>query len=119
MVLDFLKGNRNVKVEMEDGTQKVATMVEGSGVFVCHIHEFVTEDLNEFNVHLKTAEHTLVAGSHGRCVICRENFVDMSGYPAGENPVCATCEDRLSKSRERVHARLAAAESSKKGKTTK
>ena len=100
-------GRRNVKVKMEDGSHKIAPMVEGSGVFVCHIHEFVTDNIEDFNMHLKTEEgHTLTTGSVGRCTICHAGGVDMSGYPAGEEPVCAKCEHRLAKSRERVHERL-------------
>ena len=115
MVLGF---GRKVKVQMEDGSHKVAPMVEGSGVFVCNIHEFVTDNLEDFNIHLKTKEgHTLTKGSTGRCVICHAKGVDMEGYPAGEEPVCDKCEHRLKRSREKVHERIA--EASKKEKVSK
>lgn len=104
--MGILDGRRNVKVQMEDGSHKVASMVEGAGVFVCHTHKYITEDKSQFDIHMKTEPgHTLV-GSQGMCVICNTNQVDTTGYPAGENPVCGTCEDRLLKSRQRVHARL-------------
>lgn len=102
---------------MEDGSHKVAPMVEGAGVFVCNIHEFVTESLEDFNMHLRTEEgHNLEKGSTGRCIICHTKGVDMSGYPSGEEAVCAKCEHRLASSRERVHERL---EATKKGSVKK
>lgn len=102
-------GRRNVKIKLDDGSHKVVPMVEGAGVYTCHIHEFVTESLQDFNIHMKTQEgHVLAVGSTGRCVICHENKVDMTGYPAGENPVCTKCEHALLRSRERVHERLEA-----------
>jgi len=114
MVLNWFKGRRAVKVEMDDGTHKVVSMVEGAGVFTCDAHRFITEDINEWKIHKKTESHVSEKGSHKRCVICNENIVDISGYPAGENPICVTCEDRLNKSRDRVKAKLA--ETYKKGK---
>lgn len=98
---------RKVKVTMDDGSHKVVPMVEGSGVFTCHTHEFVTESLEDFNMHLKTEEHPgLDAGSTGVCVICNTAGVDMTGYPPGEEPVCDKCEHRIARSRARVHEKL-------------
>jgi hypothetical protein len=104
--MGFLDGRRNVKVQMDDGSHKVASMVEGAGVYVCHVHKFATEDKEKFDIHMKTeAGHTLV-NSQGICVICNSEVVNTTGYPAGENPVCPKCEERLVKSRQRVHARM-------------
>ena len=101
MVLNWLRNRKAVKVEMDDGTHKVVSMVEGSGVYTCDIHKFITEDIKEWNVHKKTESHTSVKGSHRRCIICNQNIVDISGHPAGENAICVTCEDRLNKSRDK------------------
>lgn len=92
---------------MEDGTQKIAKMVEGSGVYPCHIHKYITDDLNEFNMHLKTEVHAYDIGSHGVCIICKAD-VDLGNYPVGVNPVCPDCEGRLLKSQEQARARMQA-----------
>ena len=102
----FLKGKKLVKVHNEDGTTKIAAMVEGSGVFICSKHQYVTDDINEWRMHEKTANHFYTRGSTMRCVICHDAHVDLTDQPVSENPVCPTCEERLVKSRERVHARL-------------
>jgi hypothetical protein len=107
MVLNFLKGHRTVKVEMEDGTQKTAKMVEGSGVFVCDIHKYITEDINEFRMHEKTELHIQDVNTTSACVICNAN-VDLTGKPTGLNAVCDQCEQRLLKSQETARARIQA-----------
>jgi hypothetical protein len=114
--MGILDGRRNVKVKMDDGSHKMAEMVEGGGVFVCHAHQYITDDLEQWNIHIKTGEHVQTAGSTGKCVICGTKGVDLSNHPAAENPVCPKCEERLIKSRQRVHAKL---EEGKKKEVTK
>lgn len=113
MVLNFLKSHRTVKVQMDDGTQKTAKMVEGSGVHVCHVHEFITEDINEFRMHEKTVTHFQIDGCTAPCVICKKK-VNLSGKPTDANPVCDECEGRLLKSQESARARMAEAKRSEK-----
>ena len=113
MVLNWFRGRKAVKVEMDDGTHKVVSMVEGSGVYTCDLHRFITEDINEWKIHKKTEQHSSSRGSHRKCIVCNHSIVDISGHPAGESPICVTCEDRLNKSRDRVKAKLEA--DSKKG----
>ena len=114
--MGFLDARRNVKVQMDDGSHKIATMVEGAGVFVCHTHQFVTEDPEKWEVHIKTESHSLTEGSTGKCIICGTKGVDLSNHPAGENAVCEKCEDRLVKSRQRVHAKLEETKQKKESK---
>lgn len=114
MVLNFFKGQK-VKVEMDDGTQKVVKMVEGSGIYTCDTHKFITDDLNEFKMHEKTETHVQDANTSGKCVICK-NHVDMSGKLSGMNAVCDECEQRLIKSQETARARIQAMKASKGNK---
>ena len=75
-----------------------AGLVEGAGPFICtnESHkgeEFKTNNLNEFNEHLKEKGHTLV----GRmpCAIC-DKEVTFDNLPVGKKAVCDECKKELS-----------------------
>ncbi len=72
-------------------------IVEGSGQFICtnesHEGEFKTNNLKEFNEHLKEKGHT-VDGS-APCAVC-EIQVSFKGLPTGKKPVCDECKAELS-----------------------
>lgn len=96
---------RKVRVDSPEGP-KVATMVEGSGVFICRQHEFSTEDINKFNMHLKGEGHALT-NSVSNCIMCNKPEVSMEGVPPGQNAICDECQIKLSEQAAQARKRLA------------
>lgn len=74
-----------------------AGVVEGSGPFICtnesHTEQFKTNNLTEFNEHLKGKGHTV----SGRmpCAIC-EKEVTFDNLSIGKKAVCEECKTELS-----------------------
>ena len=97
---------KKVKIDTPEGP-KMANMVEGSGVFVCEIHEFSTEDINKFNLHMKEPGHYLAAGSVSSCVMCNKPNVSMEGLQPGQNAVCDECQIKLADQAVEAKKRLA------------
>lgn len=102
-MLDSLK--RKVKIDTPEGP-KIATMVEGAGIYTCHTHHFETTDLAKYNIHLKGEGHLLI-GSESSCVMCNKEHVSMDGVNAGANAVCDECTMKLAEQAKQAQRRLA------------
>jgi hypothetical protein len=97
---------RKVVVNTNDGPRAVS-MVEGAGVFICHRHEFLTQDKAKFDAHIREEGHVWAIGSTGNCVMCNKSGVDLTGKQVGENPICDNCILKLGEQQREAQKRLA------------
>lgn len=96
---------RKVLINTDDG-KKAVSMVEGAGVFVCHKHDFLTEDKTKFDLHMKEEGHLLI-GSVGKCIMCGKRGVSKDGLNPGQSAICDTCTLKLADQAAAVKKRLA------------